>query len=599
MNASSNDSVTALLARLWRIAGPHRRRVVWGLVLTLARSMCLGASFGMVIWVISEIAEHGTLSSAKAGVAVAVVAASLAGQLIFGYLAVSRLWISSFAVTGDIRLAMLDHLRTLPMSFHRSRSHGDTVAAFTSDMPFMETFISDGLPKFFEAVGLPLVGLAVLATVDLPLTLATAVSIAASIPVYVWANRRFGTLGLQRQDQQADATSRVLEYVQGIAVIKAFHRDAAENGTLRTAIDDFRDLSLRMVSRLAPLFTAFGLVLQLGTPLVITAGTYWLFNGRIEPATLLIFLVLLLNIYNPLLRLIGAMELTRMAVASATRITRITDASPQQEPDPGQLPADESIELDDVTFGYSPDAPVLQGMSLRVPPRSMTAVVGPSGAGKSTLLNLVARFWDADSGEVRIGGVPVAELTTETLYSHISVVFQDVYLFSGTIFDNIAFGQPDATAAQVEAAARQAQAHEFVTALPDGYATQVGEGGASLSGGERQRISIARAILKNAPIVLLDEATAAIDPTNEKLVQHALAELVADKTLLVIAHRLGTIRNADQIAVIDAGTIVDTGTHDELLARDGRYAQFWHDRQRAHGWRLATAAPQTPRVHHR
>jgi ATP-binding cassette subfamily B protein len=584
-----NDSVLALLGRLWRIAGPHRRRVAWGLVFTSARSMCLGASFGMVIWVISEIAEHGTLSSGQASTAVAVVAGSLVGQLVFGYLAVSLLWISSFAMIGDIRLAMLDHLRTLPMGFHRSRSQGDTVAAFTSDMAFMESFVSDGLPKFFEAVGLPLVGLAVLATIDLPLAAATCVSIVASIPVFVWANRRFGEIGLRRQDQQAGATSRVLEYIQGIAVIKAFNRDAHGHGTLRTAIDDFRDISLRMVTRLAPLFTAFGLVLQLGTPLVITAGAYWLFGGRIEPATLLIFLVLLLNIYNPLLRLIGAMELTRMAVASATRITRITDAAPQSEPEHGRLPADASVELDDVTFGYAPGSPVLHGVSLRVPPRSMTAIVGPSGAGKSTLLHLVARFWDTDSGEIRIGGVPVTEMTTDTLYSQVSVVFQDVYLFAGTIFDNIAFGQPHATPAQVEQAARQAQAHEFVTALPDGYATQVGEGGATLSGGERQRISIARAILKDAPIVLLDEATAAIDPTNEKLIQQALAELVADKTLLVVAHRLGTIRNADQIAVLDNGAIVDTGTHDELLARDGLYTQFWHDRQRAHGWRLATA----------
>ena len=589
MTTTPADTVLALLRRLWQISGPHRRRVLWGLVFTLARSMCLGASFGVVIWVISEIAEHGTLSSGQTTAAVAVVVASLAGQLIFGYLAVSRLWTSSFTMTGDIRLTMLDHLRTLPMGFHRNRTQGDTVAAFTSDMQFMETFLSDGLAKFFEAVGLPLVALVALATIDLPLALATSVSIVVSIPVFMWANRRFGTLGLQRQDQQAGATSRVLEYVQGIAVIKAFHHDAQDHGTLRTAIDDFRDLSLRMVTRLAPLFTAFGLVLQLGTPLVIAAGTYWLFGGRIEPATLLIFLVLLLNVYSPLLRLIGAMELTRMAVASLTRITRITEADPQPEPGHGRVPADASVELDNVTFGYQPGVPVLDGVSLRVPARSMTAIVGPSGSGKSTMLHLVARFWDVHSGEIRIGGVPVTEMTTETLYSQVSFVFQDVYLFAGTVFDNIAFGQPDATAAQVEAAARQAQAHDFITALPDGYATHVGEGGATLSGGERQRISIARAILKDAPIVLLDEATAAIDPTNEKLIQKALAELVADKTLLVVAHRLGTIRNADQIAVLDSGTIADTGTHDELLARNGLYTRLWQDRQRAHGWRLATA----------
>jgi ATP-binding cassette subfamily B protein len=218
----------------------------------------------------------------------------------------------------------------------------------------------------------------------------------------------------------------------------------------------------------------------------------------------------------------------------------------------------------------------------------MTAVVGPSGAGKTTLLQLVGRFWDVHDGSVEIGGVDVRNLSTGDLYDKLSVVFQDVYLFNATIFDNIAFGRPDATAAQVEDAARNAQAHDFIAALPDGYQTMVGEGGATLSGGERQRVSIARAILKDAPIVLLDEPTASVDATNEKLIHAALASLVADKTLLVIAHKLSTIRTADQIVVLDGGTVVEQGQHDELLAAGGRYASLWTERQRARSWRLRT-----------
>jgi ATP-binding cassette subfamily B protein len=239
-----------------------------------------------------------------------------------------------------------------------------------------------------------------------------------------------------------------------------------------------------------------------------------------------------------------------------------------------------------VTFGYTADEPVLHALSLDVPPRTLTALVGPSGAGKSTVLSLIARFWDVDDGSVQIGGADVRDLTPEQLFYAVTVVFQDVYLFQGTIGDNIAFGRPNADHDAIVAAARQAQAHDFITALPEGYDTPVGEGGATLSGGERQRISIARAILKDAPIVLLDEATSALDPINEAAVQQAVARLVRNRTVIVVAHRLSTIRSADQIIVLDGGRAVERGRHDDLLAAGGRYARLWAERERASTWRL-------------
>ena len=278
-----------------------------------------------------------------------------------------------------------------------------------------------------------------------------------------------------------------------------------------------------------------------------------------------------------------------MADASLARMDRIMTAELLRETPSPKKPSGFGVCFDNVSFGYRPGTPVLSNLSFSVPERSMFALVGPSGSGKSTILNLLARFWEVDHGAVRIGGVDVRDMCEETLNGLITVVFQDVYLFAGTIFDNIAIGKPGADAKSVEAAARAAQAHAFIMALPDGYNTRVGEGGAALSGGERQRVSIARAILKDAPIVLLDEATAAIDPTNERQIQMAIAQLVSNRTLIVVAHKLSTIQAADRILVVERGTIVEAGNHDDLLKREGLYAGLWRQRIGAAGWHIGAA----------
>jgi ATP-binding cassette subfamily B protein len=261
-------------------------------------------------------------------------------------------------------------------------------------------------------------------------------------------------------------------------------------------------------------------------------------------------------------------------------------------PEPGspQVPAGNGVEFDDVGFGYD-GKQVLTDVSLTLAEGTMTALVGPSGSGKTTVSKLIPRFWDVDAGAVRVGGVDVRDIDPEVLMSRISVVFQDVYLFEGTVLDNIRVGRPDATDAEVREAARLARVDEIVHRLPDGWDARVGEGGALLSGGERQRVSIARAILKDAPIVLLDEATASLDPENERAVQEALSALTAGRTLLVIAHRLQTVAAADQILFLDEGRIAERGTHAELLAANGRYASFWAQRSRAREWSLAGSIP--------
>jgi ATP-binding cassette subfamily B protein len=270
---------------------------------------------------------------------------------------------------------------------------------------------------------------------------------------------------------------------------------------------------------------------------------------------------------------------------AAKRITDVLDAAPLKEPDHPKTPDNCDIEFRDVSFGYT-DSKVLDNVSFKIPEKSMTALVGPSGSGKTTITSLIPRFWEIDQGAITIGDVDIRDMRTTDLYSLISVVFQDVYLFQDTVFNNIKVGKKDAAPEEVVQAAKTARCHEFIEKMEKGYDTMVGESGATLSGGERQRISIARALLKDAPIIILDEATASLDPENELLIQQAIGAMVKSKTLLVIAHRLKTITLADNILVIDRGSVIEQGTHEKLLANQNLYARFWAEQQKAGGWKF-------------
>lgn len=355
-----------------------------------------------------------------------------------------------------------------------------------------------------------------------------------------------------------------------------------------------RQINNRLVLRLLPVGMLTLGIVQLGVPAVIAIAAYRWFGGAIDTGTALIFLVLILRVYDPIVGLAVQFEALRIGDAALERIGRIMDLEEQEAPqNPSREPRGHDVEFEGVTFAYEA-TPVLKDVSFAARAGTTTAIVGSSGAGKSTILNLVSRFWDPADGVVRIGGVDARELTFQQLFEHLTVVFQDVYLFRTTVRENIAFGRPQASLADIEAAARVAQAHDFIAALPQGYETLAGEGGANLSGGERQRISIARAVLKDAPIILLDEPTSSLDSLNDRAVREALAALVRGKTVLVVAHRWSTIEAADQILVVDGGRIVQRGSHAELIQQPGgRYRQSWTDRERASNWRLGPTSAAT------
>jgi ATP-binding cassette subfamily B protein IrtB len=575
-----------VIRTVWALAGEHRPVLARSVGYKAAQATAMSLPVGVLVALIERVRE-GSLATGDLSWATAVVVACVVAQWVFGYLANRSAWIATFEMFGQVRVRSLDHLRRLPMRFFDQRQMGDTVTAVTQDINAVEIFVHEPMQQLIGAGTAPVVVFLVLLTQDVPLALATMVSVVAAVPVFVWANRRFKVLAARRQDLQAGASSRMIEYVQGLPVIRAFRLAGARLERFRAALDDYRALNTRLAVQLLPPAVAAIVTVLLGIPCVLFFGALWLFDGRIDAGTVIVFAVLALRVYQPLITAAMAVENLRIADASLDRIARVLDEPVQPQPArPGPAPQGHDVALEALTFGYDPAQPVLHDVSFTAPQGTMTAIVGPSGAGKSTILHLLARFADVQAGRVTIGGIDVRDLAAEQLFDAVTVVFQDVYLFPGTIFDNIAFGNPTATADQVEAAAGAARAHDFIARLPAGYDTPVGEAGATLSGGERQRLSIARAILKDAPVVLLDEATAAIDPTNERHVQAALGALVRDKTLLVVAHRLATIASADQIIVLDEGRLVEQGRHDDLLAAGGRYARLWQERQRATNWRL-------------
>ena len=590
MRGPEDPYYVGAVSTAWRLMGSRSRTLKTAIALRFLQAMCAGIPVVSLVWVVDHLRQD-TLTADHAWIAAAVTVVAIGAQFGAWYASNRIAWITTYFANGDARTATLGHIQRLPLGTLRARSTGDVTATFSADFEIVANYVSDALPALFGAIGLPVLVLVALAFIDPPLAVAVALSLVVAGPLFFWANNQFKVLALLRGDRMADSSGRMLEYVQGITVARAFNRTDDQLSQYSRAVQAIRQVNNQLVLRLLPLGVMTIGIVQLGVPVVIAFAAYRWFGGAIDAGTVLIFLVLILRVYGPIVALAGHFEVLRLGDAALERIGRIMDLRVQDAPETAvREPEGHDVELDHVTFAYE-SAPVLHDVSFVARAGTTTAIVGPSGAGKSTILNLVSRFWDPGEGVVCIGGVDVRELTSEQLFERVTVVLQDVYLFRATIRENIAFGRPEAAAEDVEAAARAAQAHEFIEALPAGYETMVGEGGATLSGGERQRISIARALLKDAPIVLLDEPTSSLDALNDRAIRTALAALVRDKTVLVVAHRLPTIQSADQILVVDEGRIEQRGSHDELMADEGgRYHQFWLDRRRASEWRLGKAA---------
>ncbi|MGK5642039.1 ABC transporter ATP-binding protein, partial [Streptomyces sp. URMC 126] len=576
-----------MIRQLFSVVGPDQRPVLRRMLVALCAAAVLqGVAFTLLVPVLRELlGDHPdrawpwlwALLGASAAYGIAHYAA-----LLTGYQAGATLSRSLHHRIGD-------HVSGLPLGWFGPERVGRLSQLATQNVMDVMGVPAHLLRPLVTGFLTPATVVALMFVFDWRLALAAALTVPFIVLVYRWSANLARKADALRDEARAEAANRILEFVQFQPVLRVFGRGPAGRRALGEALENQRDLGREVLLAGVPGIVGFTLVVQAAFTTVTIVGTYLALGGELAVAELLALLVLAARFVEPLSEAATLGSSLRMARNALEKVEELLKVPALPEPAATASPRDSGIELDGVGFGYD-GRPVLSDVSFTVPPRTMTALVGPSGSGKTTVTRLIARFWDVESGAVRIGGADVRDLTTEDLMSRISMVFQDVYLFEGTIEDNIRVGRPDATPAEVREAARLAHVDEIAARLPQGWDTKVGEGGSALSGGERQRVSIARALLKDSDIVLLDEATAALDPENEHAVQAALAALTADRTLLVIAHRMPTVMAADQIVVLDGGRIAERGTHEELVVRGGRYAAFWSERNRAGGWRLGGGA---------
>lgn len=408
------------------------------------------------------------------------------------------------------------------------------------------------------------------------------------IPLYRWRRPAYGRGMRMLADANERTSAEILEYTQGLPVLRAACCTGAKARCLYASFLHLEKIQIIGQQKGAKPNLVLATVMELAILLVVCLGAVFVVQGALDAAVLAALMVIVVRFSEPLATLVLYSKMIDLTEAALGKIDALLSINPLAQQMPPQVPERFDVAFEGVRFAYtSAVEPTLCHLSARLPGRSLTALVGPSGSGKTTVTRLLMRHADPQAGRITIGGVGLRAITPEHLNGLISAVFQDVYLFDGTILGNIRMAHPDATDKEVEAAARAAHCHEFVTRLPEGYATRVGDIGSRLSGGERQRISIARAILKNAPIVILDEPTAALDTESEVAVQAAIDALVRERTVIVITHRLSTIAAADQILVIDGGTVVEAGRHTELLARNGRYARMWKAEQNVKSWHVA------------
>lgn len=572
----------SVLKKIFAFAGTKRNLLIKAMLVAFLGAVFSALQFAALMMTLDILVGRQPVSVLPV---ILILVISMTGRLLCSYWSVNAETETGYFMVAEKRVHIGDRLRYIPLGYFNENSLGNITAVVTTTLSDVENSAARCLVSvvggFLNTLALCL-GLIV---VDWRLGILAILGILAYLGVTELSQRAMLRTGPERQHAQMNLVEAVLEYIQGMSVVKAYGLDKDSSQTVQKTVDDSCQKALSLEKSVAPWMGIRQITVRVFAVGISAAALGFYFSGTLSLVRCMLMLIASFMLYAELESAGNMADNLQMLGTSMEKAEEI-DRTPVMDINGADLtPEDASVEFKDVSFSYG-GRQILEHVDFMVPSGRTTAVVGPSGGGKTTLCNLIARFWDVPEGEVFAGGHSVREYKLDSLMKNISMVFQNVYLFNDTVENNIRFGCPDADHEQVVEAAKAACCHEFITELPDGYDTVLGEGGGTLSGGEKQRISIARAILKDAPIVILDEATANVDPENEAQLQSAIEALTKGKTLIMIAHRLKTVRHADQILVLDGGHIVQRGTHEELIRQQGLYAEFVGVRQEALGWKL-------------
>ena len=589
------------IARLLEIAGEKRGLLVLSGIFSVLSALAQLVPFAAIYFIVEELlknaANPGLVDKSLIQFWGLWALISLVASLVFLYASTMASHVSAFRILYGLRLGLAEHLAKLPMGYHTRQSTGTIKKILEFSVEKIESFIAHQLPDFIAAAVTPVVMLTVMFSLDWRLALSCAVPIVAAFLLQMLSF--LGKKGREDSRRYNDALEEMnatgVEYVRGMPAVKVFGMTVSSFLKFHNTIENYRVCAMNISRTYKSPYAVFFVLLSSLLSFILPVGVFILSGQPDNQAfalMLLLFLVLGPGLSLPVLKLLYLGGNLRQVSEGVERVDGIFAMQPVAQPETPGVPENYTVEFDTVRFSYDEQdaatrVDALTGVSFTAREKEMTALVGPSGSGKSTIANLIPRFWDVASGAIRIGGVDIRDMDTEKLMDAVSFVFQDVHLFYDTIEENIRMGRTDATKAQIVEAAKKACCHEFIKNLPQGYQTKIGEGGTYLSGGEAQRVSIARALLKDSPILVLDEATSFADPENEAKIQQGLSELIRGKTVIIIAHRLSTIREADQILVINEGQIVQRGRHDALAGQEGLYRRMWEAHIDAGAWAIS------------
>lgn len=510
---------------------------------------------------------------------------SVAGNAFANYRSTTLQCEAGYGTCADKRIEIAEHLKYLPMGYFNRNSLGYITSVATNSMEALADVATRVVMMVTQGILTTIFVVLMILLFDLRIGGIAVLGVLLYFAVNSLLQKKSKKIAPLKDSSDRKLVEKVLEYVQGIAEVKAYHLTGEKSRALNEAIDENSAANTKAEMAFVPIMFLQNLTAKLlGVVVAIVSVAFYL-NGTIELLNAVVMILAAFILFGALDTAGNYSALLRNVDLYVGKAQAVLDMPTMDIDGKDIIPSSYNIDVENAEFSYD-KRKIIDGISIHIPQHTTTAIVGPSGGGKTTLCHLISRFWDVDKGCVKLGGVDVREYSMDSLMRNFSFVFQSVYLFQDTIANNIRFGQPDAPMEKVIEAARKACCHDFVMALPDGYDTVIGEGGASLSGGEKQRISIARAIMKDAPIIILDEATANVDPESEQELTAAMEALTKEKTILMIAHRLKTVRHADNILVIDNGRIAQSGTHEQLMEQGGIYRRFVESREQAVGWKV-------------